>query len=161
MKRLTFAVVCMMAVPILPVRADEAEDEVIELIEELGGTITRDRGAPGEPVVTVNLRDTEAKDTHLKRIAERLKQVSKMDLSGTKVTGAGLKYLSGLERLGELDLSCTKVGGAALRHLAGLENLRKLILYRSAVTDEGPRHLVKLKRLEVLDLQKTKVTDAK
>lgn len=49
-------------------RADDAEDKAVALVEKLGGTVSRDQKAPGKPVVAV-------------------------DLSGRKVTDAGVKEL--------------------------------------------------------------------
>ena len=37
------------------VRADEAEDKAVAVVEELGGRVTRDEKAPGKPVVTVGI----------------------------------------------------------------------------------------------------------
>ena len=45
-----------------------------------------------------------------------------MNLSGTKVTDAGLEHLKGLTQLQELDLTDTKVTGEGLEHLKELTN---------------------------------------
>src|SRR5262249_23630695 len=105
MKRWAFAVVLLVSLPVLPVRADEAEDQTIEFIEDLGGVVTRDEEAAGEPVIEVILANTRATDADLKKITERLKHVRKLNLSATQVTGAGLAHLAPLKSLEELDLS--------------------------------------------------------
>jgi len=50
----------------------------------------------------------------------RAKSVIGVNLSGTKVTDAGLEHFKGLTQLQELCLTDTKVTGAGLEHLKGL-----------------------------------------
>ena len=55
-----------------------------------------------------------------------LGNLTRLDLSGTKVTNAGLKHLAKAKDLTELDLADTQVTDAGLNELAGLKNLRRL-----------------------------------
>src|SRR5262249_27033644 len=83
--------------------------------------------------------------------------LSRLDLSNTGITDAGLAHLKGLPELSWLDLSKTQVTDNGLVHLKGLP-LWDLELYRTKVTDAGLVHL-KGMRLTDLSLSGTSVTD--
>ena len=71
-----------------------------------------------------------------------LNSLKYLDLTGTKVTDAGLVHLKGLANLEALMLTHTQVTDAGLVHLEGLANLKCLDLRRSPqVTDEGVEKL--------------------
>ena len=80
-----------------------------------------------------------------------------LDLSGTRVTAAGLVHLQALERLETLSLWDTRVDDRALPLVARLGSLRHLGLGNTGVTDEGLAHLAGLTRLRVLQLWGTDV----
>src|SRR5205823_5840859 len=109
-----------------PLSADEAEDRAVKIVKDLGGRLLRDEGAPGRPVVAVDLKETSASDKHLSELAA-FKMLRRLDLSSTRVTGVGLKELAGLADLRELRLSrClsfTPEGWAELGKLTRLRNL--------------------------------------
>ena len=65
-----------------------------------------------------------------------------LDLSGTDLTDAGLKELTGLKSLKMLGIGMTYVTDAGLKELARLKNLRKLSL-GAGVTDAGLKELRK------------------
>lgn len=96
-------------------------------------------------------------DEKLKHM-ESLINLRDLDLSGTKVTDAGLPLLKGMTKLGKLDLWGTKITDAGLVHLEGFANLEELKL-PSGITDAGLAHLHGLKMLEKLDLKGSEVTD--
>ncbi len=87
-------------------------------------------------------------------------EVVALDLSGTKVTEAGLKELAPLVNLSSLDLSGMKVTEAGLRVLAPLQNLTRLSLSHSSVTDASLKELAPLRNLTHIDLGRTEVTGA-
>jgi Leucine-rich repeat (LRR) protein len=122
------------------IRADEAEDNAVAAIEKLNGRITRGQKAKGKPIVGVDLSGTKLTDAGLKHLAG-LKQLQWLLLSFNKVTDAGLKHLAGLKQLQWLDLSHTKVTDGGLKHLAGLKQLQWLDLTNTQVTDQGKRKL--------------------
>jgi len=106
-----------------------------------------------------------------------------LDLDKTNVTGAGMKWVSGLQHLRRLILpDCisdaglahvarlsaltglyfreNRVTNAGLKHLAGLQGLEELALGGGRITDDGLIHLAPLTRLRYLLLQGKNLTDA-
>ena len=69
-------------------RADEAEDKAVKAIQKLHGSITRDEKAKGKPIVSVEMLGPNVTDAGLKELTG-LKQLRKLDLISTKVTGKG------------------------------------------------------------------------
>jgi Leucine-rich repeat (LRR) protein len=139
---------------------DEGEQEqVVQAIKKLGGSVQQDANAPGQPVIGVRLSHTQVTDAGLKELAG-LKQLRWLDLTGVKVTDAGLKELDGLTQLQALQLGSTQVTDAGLKELAGLKQLRTLHLHGLKVTDAGLKELDGLTELKSLDLSSTQVTDA-
>jgi internalin A len=64
-------------------------------------------------------------------------------LDDTKVTGAGLDHLRGLNDLEFLLLNNNRIGDAGLSHLVGLKHLQLLSLQLSGVTASGVEALQK------------------
>lgn len=83
-----------------------------------------------------------------------------LDLSGTGISGAGLKSLAGLTGLERLHLDQTAIDDDGLQSLASLVNLTGLSLSETKITDEGLKHLAGMKQLKVLNLSDTAITDA-
>lgn len=106
-----------------------------------------------------------------------------LDLSQTNITGAGMKWVAGLQNLRRLTapdrmddaglahvarlpaltglyLQESRVTNAGLRHLAGLQSLEELALGAGRITDDGLVHLAKLPRLRYLLLQGDGFSDA-
>lgn len=90
----------------------------------------------------------------------KLEEVLSFDLSGTQVTGAGLRELAGLKSLNVLRLAETRVTDAGLKEVAALSELQWLVLARTDVTDDGLKHLAGLQKLRILDLSYTNCTPA-
>jgi hypothetical protein len=86
-----------------------------------------------------------------------LKKLYTLTLRGTRVTGTGLKDLTGLE---DVFLEDAPVSDAGLKGLAGLTSLQWLSLNRTHVTDQGLRELAGLSALKNLELEGTGVTAA-
>ena len=59
-------------------------------IENLGGKVTVDKKSPDHPVIFVDLSGTKLTDAGLERL-EELTQLQRLDLAYTRVTDAGLK----------------------------------------------------------------------
>ena len=69
------------------------------------------------PLQELDLSETDANDQTLKKFPEGLGNLSKLDLSGTNVTDAGLDSLMRLEGLTSLDLTGTKVTAEGVARL--------------------------------------------
>src|SRR3954452_8589773 len=116
------------------VRDDES---AVKAIGKLGGKVTRDDKQHGNPVVRVDLGNTQVTDADLKDLKE-LQSLQELSLGGTKVTDTGLKQLKDLKSLHVLYLTRTKVTGTGLKEL---KSLQTLLLYDSKVTDVGLKEL--------------------
>src|SRR5687767_1721662 len=79
-------------------RGDEAEERAVAAIEKMGGRVTRDKTAPGLPVIHVDLSSGSVTEAGLKEVAG-LKQLKRLNLRGTGVTAGGLKELAGHKQL--------------------------------------------------------------
>src|SRR5437879_5933055 len=93
------------------VSADFQESQVIK---SLGGKVTRDQTAPGQPVIQVNLFETMATDADLHDLS-RFTALQRLELGGTLVTGTGLKELAKLQSLRDLRLGASLLTDAGMR----------------------------------------------
>lgn len=114
----------------------------------------------GSSLLTVSFahRGEPPTDAEVALLSGVAQQVYALNLTGAKMTDAGLAPLSGLKNLSVLHLERSEVTDAGLAHLAGLDSLQYLNLYGTAITDEGLKHLTGLKHLRRLYLWQTKVT---
>jgi hypothetical protein len=124
-------------------------------IEKSGGRFEYERRA-------VSFRGADIGDEQLASLSQSLEQLpdlGMLDLTGTRVSDAGLAHIQSLSQLKVLDLSGTKVSDAGLERLRGL-GLSMLWLRQTEVTDEGvsklkaesPQLSVKNPRLPAFDL---------
>ena len=87
--------------PFKPVPA-EKEKPAVQLIEKLGGQLTREPAETGQ-ITQVDLRGTQVKDADLKVIKE-LTNLQMLYLGNTQITDAGLAELKGMSNLQFLGL---------------------------------------------------------
>jgi len=113
-----------------------AEDTAARFVTRLGGMVTRDMTAPGEPVVGVHMRDTVVTDADLKQLAP-CTQLASLDLSKTRITDAGLKELMQFKHLKSLGLRETQITDAGLKELTKIPSLTSLYIGGAQVTDAG------------------------
>ncbi|MCH8047911.1 MAG: hypothetical protein IID44_29810 [Planctomycetes bacterium] len=88
------------------------------------------------------------------------RQITELNIGGTKVTDAGLEHLKLLTNLTVLRLRRSKITGAGVKHLYGLRHLQSLDLRESAITDAGLEHLKGMFQLRWIDFTTTNITDA-
>lgn len=112
-----------------------------------------------DEIVEVYWRDPALDEKQLTAL-HSLRTVEKLELSGSRVTSAGLQHLTGLSKLYMLHLDGTQVGDDGLIHLSRLRSLGVLSLDHSQVTDAGLAHLSRMPQLERLYLNGTPITDA-
>ncbi|MEO2050107.1 MAG: SHD1 domain-containing protein [Pirellulales bacterium] len=132
------------------------EQEAIDAIRKLGGSVTGDQQHHGKTVMgeglTVSFKHrmnvTDAKLVCLKGLIN----LRGLILYQTQVTGAGLVYLKGMTKLELLDLMETKVSNAGLVHLKELTGLKDLRLIHVNISDAGLVHLKMMTKLEKLVL---------
>jgi Leucine-rich repeat (LRR) protein len=97
-------------------------------------------------------------DLGLAKIAN-LKKLRRLNVSGAKLTPAGLKVLEKLPQLERLSVwYCTELDDSAATVLAGVPSLVNVDLSYTGISDEGLHKLAALPHLKYLYLTDTKVT---
>jgi Leucine-rich repeat (LRR) protein len=86
--------------------------------------------------------------------------IQSLNLTGSKITDAGLTHLEHLPQLQWLYIDNTAITDEGFEHLKNLTQLRAIFLKNDKITDAGLRHLKRLHRLERLFLDNTQITDA-
>jgi Leucine-rich repeat (LRR) protein len=150
-------VALLLVVPSL-LKADEAEDKAVKLIEKLKGKYERDKDAGGRPIIFIELGYTKVTDPDIEELTS-LKKLTQLDICGTKLTEAGLKEVAKLQQLRWLALDETKVTEAGLKEVAQLKQLESLYLSGSDVKDAYLKHLAPLKELKHLRLDENPITE--
>ena len=134
-------------------------------ITKLGGKITVDDKAPGQPVVGVNLSGAAVSDQTLAILAA-FPQLQALDIGRTSkqtqatFTDAGLAQLKSLPNLQRLSLGGTDITDVGLANLKGLKHLQHLNLERTKVTDASLAALIGFSELNRVKLKGTAITDA-
>jgi len=158
------------------------ESDAIESFRKLGCKLEIDEGAPGKPVVAVDLFHSRAADEDLihlnsfprleslytgESITDRgmthigkLRSLRSLHLGAPTITDDGLKHVRELKELRSLSLGGTKITDAGLTHLTGLGKLRHLSVVHTGITDDGLAKLKVLPQIEDLWLGGCKITDA-
>ena len=95
-------------------------DRAVSFVESLGGKVFRDDNSPLKPVTRIGLSGTQVTDAGLKELAP-LTNVSWLNLDHTQVTDIGLEQLAPLRNRYHLNLPCTQVTDA------GIEELQKTL----------------------------------
>lgn len=157
--RLQFVAPAILLILALPALADDAEDQALQTITQLGGRYQRDDRDPARPVILVSIGNTKVTDAGLKCLAA-LGELESLTLSCTKITDAGLKELAPLRKLRKLYLGSVPITDAGLKELAQLRNLGELYIGRTKITDAGLKHLAALRNLRILNVRGTRVTPA-
>jgi hypothetical protein len=145
---------------ILAVRVAAADPAALAKVEALGVSVSP--LASGTSLLDVHCTNVARRfgDAELAVLAALAPQVTRLSLTGTQVTDAGIVRLSTFVHLTRLHLDRTHVSDAGLAALSRLEHLEYLNLYGTAVTDSGLTHLAGLRALRDLYLWRTAVTAA-
>ncbi len=105
------------------------------------------------------LDETEFDDVGMARL-EGSVWLQRLDLSFTRVTGAGLRAIHNMTALRELSLYATAVADSDHALLLHTPDMRNLNFGLTSVTDAGVSNIWRLPQMEVLHLGGTAVTDA-
>lgn len=115
---------------------------------------------PGERLLALGLRRTDTTDVCLHFVGG-FTALYVLDLSGTKISDAGLAPLSALQGLGHLNLSENAIGAEGLAALGELPELSDLSLAETRADDRALRLIAeRFPKLRSLDLRDTAVSDA-
>jgi hypothetical protein len=116
--------------------------------------------AAGTPFLHVHATNARAAfgDAELAVLQSIAPHVLWLDLSGTRVTNAGMAIVARLPNLTRLHLNQTAITDEGLVPLAHLERLEYLNLYGTSVTDAGLGKLAALKKLRTLYVWRSAVT---
>jgi hypothetical protein len=126
-------------------RQAKRERAAAAALEELGGEVLWSK--PSGPIWLRNLLGDDL-----------FSHVETVDLTGTKITDAGLENLKSLSQLQSLVLWATKVTDSGLESVKGSSHLKQLILMGTDITDNGLESIRDLGQLERLELSGTHVT---
>ena len=110
-------------------------------------------------VSTINVRGSLG-DAELRGMLPVAEQITWLDLSGTRVSDAGMNVVAEMRNLTRLDLSKTAVTDAGTRRLSGLKRLEYLNLRGTRVSDSTLAAMKQIPSLRSLYLWETSVTDA-
>lgn len=142
--------------PLLPVPACSRSpiQNAESLARSLGGRVFFDKGR----LYRVELQRGRVRDGDLAQFAAWLPELEEIDLTGTKVTDAGIEAIAGLTKLRKLQLSGTKITSAAIAHLTRLTALTDVYLINTAIDDTAIEGLARLTGLRKLSVSGTKLT---
>jgi Leucine-rich repeat (LRR) protein len=89
----------------------------------------------------------------------RLKNLTNLSLSGTKIDDKGLVAITNLTKLQELTLLRSRVTGVGISQLKSINTLSLVMLSNSPVDPAGLKEICKCSSIEQLYLRHTKITD--
>jgi hypothetical protein len=151
------SIILLLAVLLLnasAVRADEAEDAAVKVVEKLGGKVIRDENTAGKPVQTVDLRGVPLTEANLKVLRD-FKNLDMLILADKQLTGYEFHTLLKMGLLHTLSRAATKEG----KRPASAADVHVLDLANSRLTDADLLELGALKNLQQLSLRGTTISD--
>ncbi len=135
-------------------------ETAIKQIRRVGGSVTVDKGTPGEPVRSVRVTHGDGFDDRAMACLTAFPELEMLHLHDAKITDASMEHLKTLRSLKWLTLPGTQVTDAGLVALKDLPNLERLGLgLRGNITDDGLNSLKDFPKLKGLQLS-TDFTDA-
>jgi internalin A len=109
------------------------------------------RPAKPEDVRRVNLAGTQVTAAGLKYFAE-FPNLTDLHLGEPQITPDGMKKLTGFANLTFLTLATTKQAGDGLKHLAGMKKLSAVYISGTEMTSEDVKRLADIKSLDFISL---------
>ena len=86
--------------------------------------------------------------------------ITRLDLSETGISDAGLKHFARARNLTHLNLSHTSITDAGLAHIRNAPHLGYLNLYDTQVSDRAIEHISRFKNLKSIYVWQSKITSA-
>jgi Leucine Rich repeat len=127
------------------------DDPAVTAIKARGGSVKRDGGQPGEPVIEVDLGFKNLNDGDLRVLLSPFPQLRKLRLSQNPgITGVGFRDLANLQQLENLDLSFDPISDEGMKAIAAFRQLKVLNILGAKITDVGMREVAKLDQLQEL-----------
>lgn len=111
----------------------------------------------GTLIKDIDLSDSKFGDRGIADLVEIGYHLSCLNLAATQITDEGMERLQNLRTLEAIDLSRTKISGAGLRYLPA--GLKQLNLTGTSIVNASLVHLERLSLLESLNLSETSITD--
>src|SRR5262249_10251638 len=141
-----------------------AQRESLALLKPFDPIVTFDESRPGRPVIAIRFHPNTAQkpgDDDLARL-KSFPNLRSLDLpSASKVTDAGLKHLTGLDRLIELNLNWTSVtAGGVVDLVKGRLMMERLEISGVPFRDEDLAAMRGVPDIQTLSLRSTRITDA-
>jgi uncharacterized membrane protein/mono/diheme cytochrome c family protein len=141
-------------IPSIPV--EKGNDQAINKLRNLGVLV--------QPVSTASnylginfINATVPADSLMYLLPDLRKQLVSLKLSGIKLTGKNISFLSQCENIRRLELDHTGITDSGLVYLLPLAELQSLNLVGNPVTTEGVMKLKSMKHLQSLYLYQTRV----
>jgi uncharacterized protein YjbI with pentapeptide repeats len=108
-------------------------------------------------VKEINVADSKFDDRGIAGLIEVGHNLLRLNLAATAITDEGMEPLAGLRALEEIDLSRTRLSGAGLRYLPS--SLKRVNLSGTPIVNASLAHLERLTSLESLNLSETNIDD--
>ncbi len=110
-----------------------------------------------DPIKEIDLSDSKFGDRGMAGLIETGRHLLRLNLAGTKISDEGLESLKNLHVLESIDLGRTRITGAGLHYLSS--GLKQLGLSGTTLRNGGLTELEQMGLLESLDLSASNVTD--
>jgi sugar lactone lactonase YvrE len=136
-----------------------AGDEALPVFGRITEVILNER-TDGHKEPTPKKPEDRVTDEWLKKWLDGQDRITRLELSGTAVTSAGLVHLKHLKSLEVLNVCLTAVSDDGFEHLAGLTKMKRMVVCSSKITGAGFKHLGGMKEIESINLHSSPASDA-
>lgn len=130
-------------------------EELLEAVEELGGSADVDLSRPGMPIVRFMLFDSDISDASLLRLLRQMPDLEQLNLRQVQVGDALARELPSWPGLTFVSLDSSRITNDGLSPLCELPNLRELSLVETRISDDGLESLQRMQQLKQLMVDHT------
>jgi len=111
------------------------------------------------PLACLEMPYSSLRDKDMEGIS-KMPLLLSLEISGTTVGDAGLKFLENNDSIVELRIARTDVTDEGAKYLATMKRLRRLIMHGNKIGDRSLQYLCNAPQLDTLNVSETHVTDA-